>query len=99
MSDEHVSMRTRYAVFDNDKFKEDVQDYRVRQNMSKVKLAEAAGMDVNTYFMWLKDRSRYLSLPSAAALAAYCDLSLDDYIHIVNKEPELKLSVWGHKKL
>lgn len=90
-----ISQRTRYAVFDDEQFKADIQDYRIRQGLTQNQLALAAGVNLNTINMWIRNRTHYLNLPTAAALAAYCDLSLDSYIRIVNLEPEPIKIKWG----
>jgi transcriptional regulator with XRE-family HTH domain len=95
MMNEEQIIRKRYALFDNEQFKSDVADFKLRQGLTRKALADAAGMDENTYYMWMADNSRYLSLPSASALAAFCDLSLDKYIRIANSKPTLSLR-WKH---
>jgi transcriptional regulator with XRE-family HTH domain len=91
-------MNELYAIFDNDKFKEDVVNYRIRQGMTREVLADATGIDINTYANWISGLTKNLSLSTAASLAAICDLKLDNYIQVIRAQPVYKPVVayeWG----
>lgn len=71
-----------FAYFDIQKFREDVIDFKVRQRITLTQIATACGMHYNTFQYWVRGTTVNLDLQYAAAVAAYCDLSLDSYVRL-----------------